>query len=64
LFTGLALVFGWTGYLVIRIDCISYFVVRPCDVAAGIVGVVFWIIAVAMFILARKLGGSFARNDG
>jgi hypothetical protein len=54
----LAVLFGWAGYFVLRIDCISVFVIRPCDLVAAIIGVVFWGIALVMAIMAKKAGES------
>jgi hypothetical protein len=60
----LAVLFGWTGYFVLRIDCISYLVIRPCDLVAAIIGVVFWGMALVMAILAKKSGESSDNYGG
>src|SRR5215467_15391607 len=62
-YTCLALLFGFTGLLILRVGCLYVFVVHPCDPTSGIIGFAFWFAALAMIILGRKIGWSQDTTD-
>jgi hypothetical protein len=56
LLTLLIVVFGYLGYFVLRIDCVSYLVIRPCDFVGATIGVFFWGIAFVLAVFVKRLG--------
>jgi hypothetical protein len=44
---------GLLGYILLRGGCVSFLIVKPCDVVASVLGILLGITAFAMIVLGR-----------
>ena len=53
-FTLAGVLVGLIGYFVVRFGgCLTYLVIRPCDVVAGVIGILLGITAIGLLIIGR-----------
>jgi hypothetical protein len=50
-----AVAFSLSGYFVLRADCFSYLVIRPCEQVGVVIGLSLWAASLVMLIIAKKM---------